>query len=43
MKYDANVVDAISRSTNYLIVGANGGSKIDKATKLDVAIIHDQI
>jgi DNA ligase (NAD+) len=42
-KYDANVVDAISRSTNYLIVGENGGSKIEKANKLGIKIIQAKI
>jgi DNA ligase (NAD+) len=42
-KYDANVSDAITRNTNYLIVGENGGSKIDKATKYGITIIKDKI
>jgi DNA ligase (NAD+) len=43
MKYDANVSDSITRNTNYLIVGENGGSKIEKANKLGIEIIKDKI
>jgi DNA ligase (NAD+) len=42
-KYDANVIDAISRSTDYLIMGANGGSKQLKAQKLNIPIIEEKI
>jgi DNA ligase (NAD+) len=42
-KYDANVIDTISRSTDYLIVGENGGSKIKKANKLNIKIIQTKI
>jgi DNA ligase (NAD+) len=42
-KFDANIVDAVSHSTNYLIVGENGGSKIKKAEKLNIPIIKEKI
>jgi DNA ligase (NAD+) len=42
-KFDANVVESISKSTDYLIVGEDGGSKIDKANKLGITIIKDKI
>lgn len=42
-KYDAVVSDSITRNTNYLIVGENGGSKIDKANKLGIEIINNKI
>ncbi|MDR2369692.1 MAG: NAD-dependent DNA ligase LigA [Mycoplasmataceae bacterium] len=42
-KFDANVVDAVSKSTDYLIVGANGGSKKTKADKLNIPIIQVKI
>ena len=42
-KYDANVADAITRNTNYLIIGENGGSKIDKANKLGIKLIKEKI
>ncbi|GHU47609.1 hypothetical protein FACS1894218_2380 [Bacilli bacterium] len=43
MKYDANVIDIITKNTNYLIVGENGGSKLEKAQKLGVTIINHKI
>jgi DNA ligase (NAD+) len=42
-KFDANVTDSVSKSTNYLIVGEDGGSKIEKASKLGVTIVKDKI
>jgi DNA ligase (NAD+) len=42
-KFDANVGDTISKTTNYLIVGEDGGSKIEKANKLGINIIKDKI
>jgi DNA ligase (NAD+) len=42
-KFDANVVDAISRSTNYLIIGANAGSKIENAQKLGITTFEEKI
>jgi DNA ligase (NAD+) len=42
-KFDANVVDAISQSTNYLIIGENGGSKIERANKLNIKIVKEKI
>ena len=42
-KYDANVTNSLNRSTNYLIVGENPGSKIDKAKELNIKIINEEI
>jgi DNA ligase (NAD+) len=42
-KYDANVSDAITKNTNYLIVGENGGSKLEKANKLGIKLIYQKI
>ena len=42
-KYDANVSSSVNKSTDYLIVGANGGSKQEKAEKLNIKIIRDKI
>jgi DNA ligase (NAD+) len=42
-KFDANVVETITRTTDYLIAGENGGSKLEKATKLGIKIINDKI
>ncbi|GHU31724.1 hypothetical protein FACS1894166_03690 [Bacilli bacterium] len=42
-KYDANIIDAITKNTNYLIVGENGGSKLEKAQKLNIPIINHKI
>lgn len=38
-KYNAKVTSAISKSTDYLLVGANPGSKFDKALKLNIKTI----
>jgi DNA ligase (NAD+) len=42
-QYDANVNDSISRTTNFLIAGENGGSKLEKANKLGIPIIKNKI
>lgn len=42
-KYDAKVVNSVTKSLNYLIVGANGGSKKDKALKLNIPLIEEKI
>ena len=42
-KYDANVTNSINKSTDYLIVGENGGSKLEKAEKLGIKLIYNKI
>lgn len=42
-KYDANITNSVNKTTNYLIVGENGGSKLEKANKLGIKIISDKI
>ncbi|MCF0227889.1 MAG: DNA ligase (NAD(+)) LigA, partial [Malacoplasma sp.] len=42
-KFDANVSNSVNKSTDYLIVGENGGSKQEKAEKLNIKIIRDKI
>ena len=42
-KYDANVSNSINKSTDYLIVGENGGSKLEKAEKLGIKLIYNKI
>jgi DNA ligase (NAD+) len=42
-KYDANVVESLSRDVDYLIVGQKPGSKIDKAKKLNIQLIEEAI
>ncbi|MCG3149507.1 MAG: DNA ligase [Verrucomicrobiae bacterium] len=37
----ANVTDSISKKTDYLIVGTDAGSKLEKAQKLDVKILSE--
>jgi DNA ligase (NAD+) len=37
----ANVSDSVSKKTDYLIVGADAGSKLDKARQLGVAILDE--
>jgi DNA ligase (NAD+) len=41
--YDANVSDAVSKSTDYLLAGADAGSKLLKAQKLNIKVITDEI
>jgi len=36
------VSNSLSRKTNYLVLGANPGSKLAKARELDVDIIDEQ-
>jgi DNA ligase (NAD+) len=42
-KYDANVIDAPTQSTDFLIIGKNGGSKIQKAKELNIRVIYEEI
>jgi DNA ligase (NAD+) len=41
-KAGANVTDSISKNTDFLIVGANAGSKFDKAQKLGVKTLSEK-
>lgn len=36
----ANVTDSVSKKTNYLIVGDNPGSKVEKADKLGIKTLN---
>jgi DNA ligase (NAD+) len=42
-KYDANVLETVTKSVDYLIVGKDGGSKQEKANKLGIKVITDKI
>jgi DNA ligase (NAD+) len=35
------VISSVSKATNYLVVGASPGTKLDKATKLGVATLDE--
>jgi DNA ligase (NAD+) len=37
----ANVTDSVSKKTDYLVVGADAGSKLDKAQKLGVKTLNE--
>jgi DNA ligase (NAD+) len=39
--YGGKVTDSISRNTNYLVVGENPGSKLDKARELGISILDE--
>jgi DNA ligase (NAD+) len=41
-KAGATVTDSVSKKTDFLIVGENAGSKLDKAAKLGVKTIDEQ-
>ena len=41
-KAGANVTDSVSKTTDFLIVGEDAGSKLDKATKLGVKTLDEQ-
>jgi len=41
-KSGAHVTDSVSKRTDYLIVGTDAGSKLDKARKLGVKILDEQ-
>ena len=40
--YGANVGSSVSKNTNFLIVGADAGSKLEKAQKLGTRIIEEE-
>ncbi|MDR3163657.1 MAG: NAD-dependent DNA ligase LigA [Mycoplasmataceae bacterium] len=42
-KFDAKVTDSITKNTDYLIVGKNGGNKLTKANELGIKLIHEEI
>ncbi|MGL4949801.1 MAG: BRCT domain-containing protein, partial [Anaeroplasmataceae bacterium] len=39
--FGANVVDNVSKNTDYLLCGENAGSKLEKAHKLNVIVINE--
>ena len=41
-KYGARVSDNLSKETDYLIVGENPGSKLEKAKKIGTKIISEE-
>ncbi|MDE7433893.1 MAG: hypothetical protein K2M43_02025, partial [Mycoplasmoidaceae bacterium] len=43
LKFDAYISESVNSTTDYLIVGENGGSKQQKAAALGVKIIKDKI
>ncbi len=43
IKYDAYVSESVNATTDFLIVGENGGSKQQKANKLGITIIKEKI
>ena len=40
--YGASVGSSVSKNTNYLIVGEDAGSKLEKAQKLGTTIISEE-
>ncbi|MDE6477017.1 MAG: hypothetical protein K2L48_02355 [Mycoplasmoidaceae bacterium] len=43
IKYDAYISESVNATTDFLIVGENGGSKQQKANKLGITIIKEKI
>jgi DNA ligase (NAD+) len=41
-KYGGKVTDSVSKKTNYLVLGENAGSKLDKANELGVAKLSEE-
>ncbi len=41
-KFGGKVTDSVSKKTNYLVVGENAGSKLDKANELGVAKLSEE-
>lgn len=41
IKYGGDVTSAVSKKTDYVVVGEDAGSKLDKAKKLDIKIISE--
>jgi len=41
-RHGANVTESVSKKTDYLIVGEDAGSKLDKARKLGVKTLSEQ-
>ena len=41
-EHNARLASNISKNTNYLILGGNPGSKLEKAKKLNITIINEQ-
>jgi len=40
--HGGSVVSSVSKNTNYVIVGENAGSKLDKAQKLGIEILSER-
>jgi DNA ligase (NAD+) len=41
VKAGANITDSVSKKTDYLIIGADAGSKLDKARALAVKTLSE--
>jgi DNA ligase (NAD+) len=42
-KYDVNISENVTKNTNFLIVGENPGTKLEKANKLKIKIVTEKI